>query len=29
LILSECRLDGKDYDGITGWIADYSKWYGI
>ena len=21
LILSECRLDGKDYDGILGWIS--------
>lgn len=25
LILSECRLDGKDYDGITGWISEYSR----
>jgi HJR/Mrr/RecB family endonuclease len=21
LILSECRLDGKDYDGIIGWVS--------
>jgi len=25
LIRSECRLDGKDYDGITDWISEYSK----
>ena len=28
LILSECRLDGKDYPGVTGWISEYSKRYG-
>lgn len=25
LIVNECRLDGKDYDGIVGWIADLKK----
>lgn len=25
LILSECRLDGKDYDGILGWIDEINK----
>lgn len=29
LILSECRLDGKDYEGLTDWIDDYSKKYSI
>ena len=24
-ILSEARLDGKDYDGIVGWISDLNK----
>jgi hypothetical protein len=22
LIMSDCRLDGKDYDGILGWISE-------
>lgn len=25
LILSECRLDGRDYDGILGWIDEINK----
>lgn len=25
LILNECRLDGKDYDGILGWIDEINK----
>jgi len=27
LILSECRLDGKDYAGITDWISDFRRRY--
>lgn len=25
LIASECRLDGKDYDGIVDWIGEYQR----
>lgn len=25
LILSDCRLDGKDYDGIVGWVSELKK----
>jgi HJR/Mrr/RecB family endonuclease len=28
LIASECRLDGKDYDGIVGWIDEYQMLQG-
>lgn len=27
LIASECRLDGKDYQGLVGWIDDYQRPY--
>ncbi|MCK4792784.1 MAG: restriction endonuclease [Desulfobacteraceae bacterium] len=26
LIAGECRLDGKDYEGILGWIGKYKTW---
>lgn len=25
LIMSECRLDGKDYDGLLGWVGELKK----
>jgi HJR/Mrr/RecB family endonuclease len=28
LILSDCRINGKDYAGVTGWISEYRKRYG-